>query len=121
MIYLTQMASDQIIPCPYRFLGVTKGFFCFLATIWPLYDVLCSKTDGEREEKVNVKSVRLVAGKIGKKLETAPGYSGRMETTVLLGDPEALDAEMIQEDGAAAKSEAERSRPESPCLRTGRA
>jgi hypothetical protein len=51
---LTQMASDQIIPCPYRFLGVTNGFSCFLASIFPLYDVLCSKADGEREEKVNV-------------------------------------------------------------------
>jgi hypothetical protein len=34
-----------------------------------------------------------------------------METTVLLEDPEALDAEMIQEDEAAAKREAERHRP----------
>ncbi|MDX6284441.1 MAG: hypothetical protein QOH03_5512 [Kribbellaceae bacterium] len=44
-------------------------------------------------------------------LETALGYSGRTETTALLEDPEAFDAETIQEDGDAAKSEAERHQP----------
>jgi ribonuclease HI len=58
---------------------------------------------------------------IGKRLECALGYSGRqertlphsgwMETTVLLEEPEALDAEMIQEDEVAAKVEAVRLMP----------
>jgi len=48
---------------------------------------------------------------VGRRLENALGYSGSVETTVLLEDPEILDAKVIQEDEAAAKGEAERHRP----------
>ena len=34
---------------------VTNGFSYFLASIWPIYRALYSKTDGERREKVNLK------------------------------------------------------------------
>jgi ribonuclease HI len=44
---------------------------------------------------------------IGKRLENALGYAGRTEATVLLEEPEAFDAETIQEDEKAAKIEAE--------------
>jgi hypothetical protein len=50
------------------------------------------------------------ASAIGRRLEDALGYSDRVKTTVLLEDPETLDAETIQEDEAAAKREAERHR-----------
>ena len=40
---------------------------------------------------------------IGKRLENALEYSGRMESTVLLEDPETLDAELLQEEVAEAK------------------
>jgi ribonuclease HI len=48
---------------------------------------------------------------IGRRLQTALGYSGRTETTILQGEPETFDAETVQEDGEAAKKEAERRRP----------
>jgi len=48
---------------------------------------------------------------IGKRLDWALGYAGRTETTVLLEELEAFYAETIQEDGAAAKTEAERPSP----------
>ena len=50
---------------------------------------------------------------IGRRLKNALALArrGRMETTVLLEEPEAQDAETIQEDEKAAKAEAERSRP----------
>jgi hypothetical protein len=51
------------------------------------------------------------ASAIGKRLERALGYSGRAERTVLLEEPEALDADTIQEDEAPAKAEAERPGP----------
>jgi hypothetical protein len=50
------------------------------------------------------------ASAIGTRLECALGYVGRTESIVLLEEPLALDAEIIQEDEAAAKAEAERSR-----------
>jgi hypothetical protein len=40
-------------------------------------------------------------------METALRYSGRKETTILLGEPETLDAETVQEDEEVAKKEAE--------------
>jgi ribonuclease HI len=51
------------------------------------------------------------ASEIGKRLKNALAYRGRTETTVLLEEPEALDAKTIQEDEKAAKAEAERVRP----------
>jgi hypothetical protein len=48
---------------------------------------------------------------IGRRLEAALGNTGRTETTILLEEPETLDAETIQQDEAAAKREAERHRP----------
>jgi hypothetical protein len=48
---------------------------------------------------------------IGKRLECALGYSGRTESAVLLEEPQALDADTLQEDEAAAKAEAERPKP----------
>jgi hypothetical protein len=51
------------------------------------------------------------ASMIGKRLENALGHAGRTETTVLLEEPEALNAESIQGDEKAAKAEAERTRP----------
>jgi hypothetical protein len=57
------------------------------------------------------KEVVGAAPAIGKRLECALGYAGRTESTVLLEEPEALDAEVIQEDEAAAKAATERSRP----------
>jgi hypothetical protein len=49
------MASDQITPCPFHFLGEMNDFSCFLPSMLSLYDAFCSNTNGEREEKVNVK------------------------------------------------------------------
>jgi ribonuclease HI len=54
--------------------------------------------------------VRAASG-IGKRLKNALALRGRTETTVLLEEPEALDARTIQEDEKAAKAEAERVRP----------
>jgi hypothetical protein len=51
------------------------------------------------------------ASAIGKRLERALENSGRTESTVMLEEPEAFDAGMMQENEAAAKMEAERSRP----------
>jgi ribonuclease HI len=51
------------------------------------------------------------ASGIGKRLKNALAHRGRTERTVLLEEPEALDAETIQEDEKAAKAEAERARP----------
>jgi ribonuclease HI len=48
---------------------------------------------------------------IGKWLKNALAHRGRTETTVLLEEPEALEADTIQEDEKAAKAEAERTRP----------
>ena len=48
---------------------------------------------------------------IGQRLSTAVAYTGRTEETVLLGDPETLDAELIQEEEEEAKKEAEMTRP----------
>jgi hypothetical protein len=45
-----------------------------------------------------VKEAMGAASAIGKRLERALGYSGRTERTVLLEEPEALDADTIQED-----------------------
>jgi hypothetical protein len=64
------------------------------------------------------------ASAVGKRFKRALGYSGRlectlwylgrMETTVLLEEPEAFDADIV-----AAKTEAERPRPGLTCSRTG--
>jgi hypothetical protein len=48
---------------------------------------------------------------VEKRLERALGHSSRTETTVLLEEPGAFDADMMQEDEAAAKAEAECPRP----------
>jgi hypothetical protein len=50
---------------------------------------------------------------IGRRLKNALALAqrGRTETTVLFEDPEALEAEAIQEDEKMAKAEAERARP----------
>ena len=48
---------------------------------------------------------------IRQRLESALGYSGRMESTVLLEGQETLDAELLQEEEAEAKAEAEKRRP----------
>jgi hypothetical protein len=48
------------------------------------------------------------ASEIGERLKNALAHRGRRETTVLLEEPEALDAETIQEDEKAAKTAAER-------------
>jgi len=44
---------------------------------------------------------------IGQRLTNAIAYAGRMESTVLLEEPETLDAELLQEEEA----EAEKERP----------
>jgi len=48
---------------------------------------------------------------IGRRLTNALAYSGRMESTVLLGEPETLDAELLQGEEAEAKAEAEETWP----------
>jgi hypothetical protein len=48
---------------------------------------------------------------IGIRLETTIGYSGRLENTALLQDPQAFDATTLVENEVAAKAEAERIRP----------
>jgi ribonuclease HI len=67
---------------------------------------LLSLPDGDQAREV----VGAVS-EIGKRLKNALAYRGRTETTVLLEEPEALDAETIQEDEKSAKTEAERTRP----------
>jgi len=47
---------------------------------------------------------------IGRRLMNALAYSGRIESTVLLEEPETLDAELLQEEEAEAKAEAEKVR-----------
>jgi hypothetical protein len=56
------------------------------------------------------KEVVGAASSIGKRLESALGYSGRTKTTALPEELEAFDADTIQEDEAAAKAETERPR-----------
>jgi len=48
---------------------------------------------------------------IGRRLTNALAYAGRTESTILLEEPEALDAELLQEEEAEAKAEAEKGRP----------
>ena len=48
---------------------------------------------------------------IGRRLTNALAYAGRTEPTVLLEEPETLDAELLQEEEAEAKAEAEKVRP----------
>jgi hypothetical protein len=50
---------------------------------------------------------------MGRRLKNALAlaHRGRIEATVLLEEPEALDAETIQEDEKVAKAETERTRP----------
>jgi len=48
---------------------------------------------------------------IGRRLTDALAYTGRTESTVLLEEPETLDAELLQEEEAEAKADAEKSRP----------
>jgi len=48
---------------------------------------------------------------IGRKLTSALAYAGRAESTVLLEEPETLDAGLLQEEEAEAKAEAEKDRP----------
>jgi ribonuclease HI len=50
-------------------------------------------------------------GRRAEGLKNALAHRGRTETTVLLEEPEALDAETVQEDEKSAKAEAERTRP----------
>jgi len=48
---------------------------------------------------------------MGRRLTNTLGYAGRVESTVLLREPETLDAELLQEEEAEAKAEAEKTRP----------
>ena len=48
---------------------------------------------------------------IGRRLTNALACGGRTESTVLLEEPETLDAELLQQEEAEAKAEAERIRP----------
>jgi len=48
---------------------------------------------------------------IGRRLTNTLVHSGLTESTVLLEEPETLDAELLQEEEAEAKAEAERTRP----------
>jgi len=48
---------------------------------------------------------------IGRRLTNALAHSRRTERTVLLEEPDALDADVLQEEEVQAKAEAERSRP----------
>jgi ribonuclease HI len=69
---------------------------------------LLSLPDGDQAREV----VGMRTG-IGRRLKNALvlAHRGRTETTILLEEPEALDAETISEDEKAAKAEAERTRP----------
>jgi len=77
---------------------------------------------GKQTAAVRVTAAQSVAGNqerevvgaqttIRQRLESALGYSGRMESTVLLEGQETLDAELLQEEEAEAKAEAEKRRP----------
>ena len=44
-------------------------------------------------------------------MEVAIGYAGRMESTILLEDPEVRDVTTIVDDEEQAKTEADRARP----------
>ena len=48
---------------------------------------------------------------IGWRLTNTLAYGGQTESTVLLEELETLDAELLQEEEAEAKAEAERTRP----------
>jgi len=48
---------------------------------------------------------------IGRRLTNALAYAGRTERTVMLEEPETLDAHLLPEEDAEAKAEAERGRP----------
>ena len=48
---------------------------------------------------------------IGRLLTNTLLHGGPSESTVLLGEPENLDAEILQEEEAEAKAEADRTRP----------
>ena len=48
---------------------------------------------------------------IGRRLTNALAHRGRTESTVLLEEPVTLDAELLQEEEAEAKAEAEKNRP----------
>jgi hypothetical protein len=63
---------------------------------------LLSQPDGDQAREVVG-----AATEIGKRLKNALAHRGRTETTVLLEEPEVLDAETIQEDEKSAKAEAE--------------
>ena len=67
---------------------------------------LLSLPDGDQAREV----VGARSG-IGGRLKNALAHRGSTEMTVLLEEPEALDAEIIQEDEKTAKVEAERIRP----------
>jgi len=67
---------------------------------------LLSLPQGDR-----AKEVVGAAMQIGRRLTTALDYTGAVERTVLLEKPEALEAELVQENEAEAKAEAERWRP----------
>jgi len=49
---------------------------------------------------------------IGRWLVNALAHSGGVESTVMLDEPEILDVELLQEEEAEAKTQAERTRPE---------
>jgi len=49
-----------------------------------------------------------VGAPTGRRLTNAVAYTGRMESTVLLEEPETLDAELLQEGEVEAKAEKER-------------
>ena len=49
--------------------------------------------------------------KIGQRLTNTLGYTGRVESTILLEDPETLDTMLAQEEEKEAKKEAEKGRP----------
>jgi len=48
---------------------------------------------------------------IGWRLTNALAYAGRTESTILLEEPETLDVELLQEEEAEGKAEAEKGRP----------
>jgi len=52
-----------------------------------------------------------VPTEIGRRLTNALAYAGRTESTIPLEEPETLGAELLQEEEASAKAEAERDRP----------
>jgi len=56
---------------------------------------------------------------IGRRLTNALAYAGRTESTVLLEEPETLDTELLQEEEAEVKAEAEKDRPGLTMFTTG--